>query len=132
MIERKYLPTFPDLVDRLSIVLMKSIFISEYREKYREEMGLIMDDIASIQPDIDSRDIFAALVLMLVNREIWLNESAVRSRTGKGDLHFTHSLNGVRNQAKNKLARMFERTDHKIDCLAEDLPESMGNWRVFE
>ena len=43
--QRKYLPTLPDLVDRLTIVQMKMIFIPEKVEEYRHERELILHDI---------------------------------------------------------------------------------------
>jgi hypothetical protein len=128
MSERKYLPTVGDLVDRMFISLMKSIFID--RETYRKEMFLIWDDLLSMQlPPV----IYPVLVLALVNHEIWVNESIAR-KTGKGGrLRYTHSLNGVRSKAKNQINKLYgERVDEKIDCLAADLPLEMGNWRVFE
>jgi len=133
MNERKYLPTIAELIDRLSIVLMKSIFIPENRDAYRQEMELIKHDIQG--DHIDADFVYAVLVLMLSNRFIWENEAAAR----KGDysmeqrLFTTHSINGVRNLAKNKISQgTGERVDLKVDCLAADLPPNMGNWNVFE
>ena len=141
MTERKYLPTFADLVDRLSIVLLKSIFISENREAYREEMKLIeydLDDLLT-QREVGTRplngeDIRAILTIMLANRTIWQNESEAR-KGGEGFEHLlrlTHSINGVRNTAKNVLAMgAGERVDLKIDALAAKLPPDLGNWDVW-
>src|SRR3989337_3504707 len=42
---RFYLPTLSELVDRLSILQMKEIFIPEYKHEYVEEIELIMHDI---------------------------------------------------------------------------------------
>ena len=42
---RKFLPTFSDLIDRLSICLLKSIFIPENKKQYIEEISLIKHDI---------------------------------------------------------------------------------------
>lgn len=141
MTERKYLPTFADLVDRLSIVLLKSIFISENREAYREEMKLIeydLDDLLT-QREVGTRplngeDIRAILTIMLANRTIWQNESEAR-KGGEGFEHLlrlTHSINGVRNTAKNVLAMgAGERVDLKVDALAAKLPPDLGNWDVW-
>jgi hypothetical protein len=133
MTDRKYLPTTADLIDRLSIVLMKSIFIPEYRAEYRKEIELIKHDIQS--DNIDAKFVYAVLVLMLANRAIWENESEAR-RAGpaiESHLRLTHSLNGVRNRAKNIIASSNgERVDLKVDCLATDLPLGFGDWNVFE
>ena len=144
MTERKYLPTLSDLIDRLSIVQLKAIFNPAKREEYNAEIALIEHDIdVVLQEHFDkfgrsvwAADFRAVMVIMLVNREIWRNEAATRE-CAKSDsastLYLTHSLNGVRNTAKNKIAAaMGERLDYKIDCLAAELESDLVNWRVFE
>jgi hypothetical protein len=132
--ERKYLHTFADLVDRLSIVLLKSIYIREQREAYRVEMALIKHDIHLL--GFDAELLYDTLVLMLANRVIWENESKARAGGSEQDklLKFTHSINGVRNQAKNRIAvANGQRLDKKVDCLAADLPPEFGDWaHVFD
>jgi hypothetical protein len=139
MTERKYLPTIADLIDRLSISLMKSIFID--RDVYRAEMRLIMDDIASClndtkiaaTPEGHVQLLYNCLVLMLANRYIWENEAVARKSGKGGRLRATHSINGVRTRAKNEISKIFgERIDEKVDCLAADLPTDVGDWRVFD
>ena len=34
MSERKYLPTLAELIDRLSIIQLKEVFITEHKEEY--------------------------------------------------------------------------------------------------
>lgn len=157
MIDRKYLPTFSDLIDRLSIAILKSIFIPEHKESYEKEQEFIMHDIDTIlkeksKKDLDTygnpnlnpngieyisingRIIRAMLIIMLTNRYIWENESKARAGGSEQDkfLKLTHSINGVRNTAKNLIsAEMGERIDFKIDCLAEELIKEFGNWNVF-
>ena len=139
---RKYLPTLSDLIDRLSIVMMKAVFISENRESYMEEIALIEHDInmelsrlhGEKNFNLSAYDLRMVMMVMLANRFIWENESLVRSgHHGAEDrLRATHSVNGVRNTAKNKLAMVFgERKDLKVDCLAADLTPELGNWDVF-
>lgn len=138
MTERKYLPTFDSLVDRLSIVLLKSVFIPEHRDEYREEMVLIECDLDSMLLEIgnklSAKSVRAILVIMLANRFIWENEAQAREDGGGiARLKLTHSVNGIRNTAKNVLAQaMNQRLDYKIDCLAADLPIEFGNWKIFE
>lgn len=141
MTDRKYLPTLSDLIDRLSIVQLKAIFNPAKRDEYRLELKDIEHDIDVILnyqfntfgKSLCAADVRAILVLMLANRTIWQNEAAVRDGTGEGDLRLTHSLNGRRNEAKNRIARsMGERLDWKVDCLAESLPEEYGNWRIWD
>jgi hypothetical protein len=137
MSERKYLPTSGELSDLLCISLMKSVFIE--RASYRAKMALIMDDLRSyfnkvpLTPEGHVQFAYALAVLMLSDRYIWENEAITR-KTGKGGrLRVTHSINGVRNRAKNEINKLFgDPVDEKIDCLAADLPLDMGNWRVFD
>lgn len=134
---RRYLPTLPELIDRLAITQLKAIFIPEHAEAYREEMALIMYDIDLIlaeQPKLDAEALRAILLLMLANRFIWENESKARQGGPEQDklLKLTHSINGVRNTAKNIIAsKTGGRKDYKTDSLAADLPPEFGNWRVF-
>jgi hypothetical protein len=132
MIERKYLPTTGQLIDDLQIKLMKSIFID--RDSYRAAMADIMHDLFGGQKVlVDAKFVLDISVLMLSNCTIWQNEAIARKSGKGGRLRFTHSINGVRTRAKNEINKMFgERIDEKIDCLAADLPEEMGNWRVFD
>lgn len=136
--ERKYLLTFSELVDRLSIVQMKAIFIPENHQAYEEEIILISHDIDILlleRPEFwfNAKMIRAILVIMLSNRFIWENESRARLGGGNQDklLKLTHSVNGIRNIAKNVLAKGWgERIDLKIDALAADLPKEFGNWEI--
>lgn len=140
--ERRYLPTLSDLVDRLTIVQQKAIFISERKNEYMSEMSLIMHDIDMILDNLASgtgrrigaKEVRAICVIMLTNRYIWENESRARQGGSEQDklLKLTHSINGVRNAAKNELACIDGgRHDFKIDCFASELTAEFGNWDVF-
>jgi len=135
--ERKYLPTLSDLVDRLTIVQQKMIFIPERADEYRHERALILHDIDLLLqdgPPLTAKAILSVALLALTNRVIWENESKARAGGNEQDklLKLTHSINGVRNTAKNMLSEEFGgRHDYKIDALAADLPEEFGNWRIF-
>jgi len=48
MAVRNYVPTFAELIDRLSILLLKRVHIPENAEAYDEEMGLIIQDMNDI------------------------------------------------------------------------------------
>ena len=140
---RKYLPAFADLADRLSIVLQKMIFIPEQRATYEAEAAAIMHDIDIIldKHPITSAEIVRALQLnMLANRYIWENEAWVRAGEDKSAstevkykrLKGTHSINGVRNSAKNVMTQVDSgRQDYKIDCLAAELVEELGDWNIL-
>lgn len=140
---RLYLPGLADLIDRLSIVLQKEVFIQGHREDYRREQEAIMHDIDLILRDrtpLGADQIRAICILQLSNRFVWENETRIRD--GSSDeppavqlerLRMTHAVNGVRNTAKNAISAFDgSRLDYKIDALSADLPEEHGNWRVFE
>ncbi len=136
---RKYLPTFAELVDRLTIVQLKAIFIPENRQAYIEERKLIEHDldliIAEENIQLGPKAIHAIIMLAICNRYIWENESKARQGGPEQDklLKLTHSINGVRNTAKNVLSQQLgDRVDLKIDCFAAELVKEFGNWNVFE
>ena len=134
--ERKYLPTLAELIDRLSIVQLKAIFIPENAAAYNEERSLIEHDIDLLLADkkLSAKDVRAVMVVMLANRVIWENESKARAGGDDQDklLKFTHSNNGVRNTAKNMIASSAnERVDLKTDCFAEKLVAEFGAWNIF-
>ena len=134
--ERKYLPTLAELIDRLSIVQLKEIFIPENKEAYREERGMIEHDIDLLLADkkLSAKDVRAVMMIMLANRTIWLNESEARKGGDSQDklLKFTHSINGVRAVAKNVISQAAgERLDLKVDSFAASLVKEFGNWAVF-
>tara|TARA_R100001377_G_scaffold45959_2_gene26374 strand:+ start:438 stop:851 length:414 start_codon:yes stop_codon:yes gene_type:complete len=132
---RKYLPTFSELIDRLSIVQLKEVFISENKDEYKIEMNQIMHDIDQLLTNpsakkIDANFIRAIVVLSQMNLHIWHNESNYRKGIKDGnDLELTHGLNGIRNTAKNKIQEKFGgRKDYKIDCLAADFKDWEISW----
>lgn len=136
--DRKYLPTLPDLVDRLTIVQQKMIFIPERATEYEIERADIIHDIDILLkngPAVSGKAVAAIALIMLTNRVIWENESLARKGGSDQDkmLKFTHSINGVRNTAKNVLAGEFGgRHDYKLDCFAAEFGEAFGNWNVFD
>jgi len=141
MDERRYEYAISDLLDRLSIIQLKSIRIPENKKKYDKEIKDILHDIDLIinKKDIkfNARMLHSIMIIMLTNDTIWLNES--KARLGKKEklLKFTHSINGVRNTAKNIISKeVGDREDLKIDCLAEEFLtnkfiKEQGNWKIW-
>ena len=132
------MPTFAELADRMSICILKSIFIPENKEAYDQEVDDIKHDLDKICEERDIKlnsDIVKSLmIIMLSNRYIWENESKCRSGENQdlSALKLTHSINGVRNTAKNVLSKgLGERVDLKIDCLAAELKSEFQNWDIF-
>jgi uncharacterized protein (UPF0335 family) len=127
MKSRKYLPTISELIDRLSIVQLKEVFIPKHKREYSKEIQEILHDLNL--EGIDAEFIRAVVVLSQMNLHIWHNESNFRAGKGEGNLELTHGLNGIRNTAKNKIAeKTGERKDHKIDCLAAEFKDWDVSW----
>ena len=139
MSERKYLPTFAELIDRLAIVQLKYIFIPDNSVEYKQEMDDIIHDLNIVATEKDIKItgdmIINIMRVMLTNRYICENETKARAGGDEQDklLKLTHSVNGVRNTAKNMISNETgDRVDLKVDCLASELIEEFGNWQLFE
>ena len=134
MKNRKYLPTLSELIDRLSIVQLKEVFIPEHKLEYSKEIDDIVHDIQLVLNESDgiitADTIRAIIVLAQMNLHIWHNESNVRKGISDGNsLELTHGLNGIRNAAKNKIQEVAGgRKDYKIDCLAADMQVWEVSW----
>jgi|TARA_R100000458_G_C8231107_1_gene212749 hypothetical protein len=134
MENRKYLPTLSELIDRLSIVQLKEVFIPEHKSEYAQEISDILHDIDLTLEEkdviLDSDAIRAIVVLAQMNLHIWHNESNYRKGIKDGnDLELTHGLNGIRNVAKNKIQETVGgRKDYKIDCLAAEFKDWEISW----
>ena len=130
MRNRKYLPTISELIDRLSIVQLKEVFISEHKEEYAQDIKDIVHDITEC--GADGELVRAVIVLAQMNLHIWHNESNYRKGIKDGnDLELTHGLNGIRNTAKNIVQSKFGgRKDYKIDCLAADFKDWEISWNL--
>jgi hypothetical protein len=134
MTDRKYLPTFSELIDRLSIVQLKEVFLTDHKNEYSEEIKDILHDIELIiqenNVELNAEVIRAIVVLSQMNLHIWHNESNYRKGIKDGNnLELTHGLNGIRNTAKNKIQEVVGgRKDYKIDCLAADFKDWEISW----
>ena len=131
--ERKYLPTLAELIDRLSIAQLKEVFITEHKEEYAQEIKDIVHDIQlclNEAEEITAESIRAIVVLSQMNLHIWHNETNWRKGIREGNnLELTHGLNGIRNTAKNKIQEIVGgRKDYKIDCLAADFKDWEISW----
>ena len=125
---RKYLPTVSELIDRLSIVQLKEVFIPEHKEEYAQEIKDIIHDLEL--EGLDGELIRAVIVSSQMNLHIWHNESEARKGINAGEnLQLTHGLNGIRNTAKNKIQERFGgRKDYKTDCLAAEFKDWEISW----
>jgi hypothetical protein len=134
MEERKYLPTLSELIDRLSIVQLKEVFITDHKAEYAEEIAAIVHYIQLYLDEsteaVTAETIRAVVVLSQMNLHIWHNESNYRKGIRDGNnLELTHGLNGIRNVAKNKIQEVNGgRKDYKIDCLAAEFKDWEISW----
>lgn len=133
MNQRKYLPTLGELIDRLSIIQLKEVFIPEHKDEYAQEIADIVHDIQLIlneTNEINAETIRAIIVLAQMNLHIWHNESNCRRGINQGNnLELTHGINGIRNTAKNIIQdRVGGRLDYKIDCLAAEFKDWEISW----
>ena len=132
---RKYLPTIAELIDRLSIIQLKEVFISEHKEEYAQEIKDIVHDLnkLGLEKEYDYSNlgelIRAVVVLSQMNLHIWHNETQYRAGTGDCNLGLTHGLNGIRNTAKNMIQEnVGGRKDYKIDCIAAEFKDWEVSW----
>jgi hypothetical protein len=131
---RKYLPTLSELIDRLSIVQLKEVFMPEYKEEYAQEIKDIIHDIdlelSEKSVILSGDDIRSIIVLTQMNLHIWHNESEARKGiNAEENLRLSHGLNGIRNTSKNKLQESIGgRKDYKIDCLASEFKDWEVSW----
>ena len=131
---RKYLPTLAELVDRLSIIQLKEVFITDHKDEYAKEIKEIVHDIELILDDesirLTGEDVRAIIVLSQMNLHIWHNESEARKGINAGEnLLLTHGLNGIRNTAKNIIqSSIGGRKDYKIDCIADEFKDWEISW----
>lgn len=134
MTQRRYLQTLSELIDRLSIVQLKEVFIPEHKTEYSQEIGDIVHDIQLILDEnngtINAETIRAIVVLAQMNLHIWHNESNYRRGIKDGNnLELTHGLNGIRNTSKNIIQEVIGgRKDYKVDCLAAEWSDWEISW----
>lgn len=131
---RKYVPTLAELIDRLSIIQLKEVFIPEHKKEYADEISSIVHDIQICLDEgsepITAEVVRAIVVLSQMNLHIWHNESNARKGINSGEnLMLTHGINGIRNTAKNKIQEIRGgRKDYKIDCLSADFKDWEISW----
>lgn len=122
----KYHLEIGELLDRLTILQMKEVKIPETKQQVSEEIDMIVHDINVImsnsQKQITAEFLRDLVILAQFNAHIWYNEANARNGNKDGNsLLLTHSINGIRCEARNRLQRLFDgRIERKIDCLAAE------------
>lgn len=130
---RQYNLTIAELIDRLSIVTLKSVKIFKNKKEYEKEASLLIKDIHTILKNKKIKDygqfIRAVGMIFFINEMIWSGEC--KAREGKNQdlklLKLTHSLNRIRSQAKNIICQeVGERKDLKLDYMDAELTKQFG------
>ncbi len=132
----KYRYTWSELADRLSICILKSIFLVDKKTEYEKEIADIMHDLDLLIEEggikISSKMIRALQLLGISNRFIWELES--KARAGEGQdytlLRTSHAINGIRTTAKNVISQeLGERVDMKVDATSTlDVKNEKMDW----
>ena len=132
---RKWVPSFSEIIDRLSIHQMKEVLIPQHKDKYYNEMMDMVHDldtmIAEHNIQISGHLIHSIVALSQINAHIWYNEASVRSGETQdlNKLRLTHGLNGIRSRIMNLISDAIsdtERKDYKADCLAAEF----SDWKM--
>ena len=126
---RRYLPTMAELVDRLTILQIREVLDPKDKESYGNQIKKIEEDLETAY-SLDAELVRAIIVLSQINLHIWMNESGAREgEDGLNNLRLTHGLNGLRNQAKNKLNFISgEEGEQKIECTAAEFKDWEISW----
>jgi hypothetical protein len=126
---RKYHLEVGELLDRLTILQLKEVKVPETKEQVQQEIEEIVHDINCIitnsHKQITAQFLRDLIILAQFNAHIWYNESEARKGNKDGNLLLlTHSINGIRVEARNRLQRLFDgRIEKKVDCLAAEFKE---------
>jgi len=107
--ERKFLPAFAELIDRLTVDQIKEVLLPEIKITVADEMENICHDIdlliAERELKLSSRMIRIIIALSQLNLHIWRLKDRMQEDSTHYDeqLKKAHQLNGIRNQLKNIL-----------------------------
>jgi hypothetical protein len=108
-IDRAFLPSFAELIDRLSVDQIKELLLPHCKEAVAAEMVNISHDIDGLinqrELRLTSRLIRMFIALAQINLHIWMLKDKMKEFPARYDeyLKLAHQLNGTRNQLKNML-----------------------------
>ncbi|MBW2334256.1 MAG: hypothetical protein JRF06_04045 [Deltaproteobacteria bacterium] len=107
--ERKFLPAFAELIDRLTVDQIKEVLLPEIKITVADEMEKLCHDVDLLIEErelkLSSRIIRIIIALSQLNLHIW----RLKDQMQEGTVHYNeqlkkaHQLNGIRNQLKNIL-----------------------------
>lgn len=111
---RKYLPTFAELIDQLTVDQIKVVMFPTNKKQVCDEIKRIEHDIDLIMKNnnvvISVEILRSIIILSQVNLHIWHQKDEMQEKPEQYQdlLKFAHQLNGIRNQMKNSI---MERTN---------------------
>jgi len=117
---RQFLPTFAELLDRMTVTQIKLSLIEIGKEDFKDELRKISHDLNNIieakRISLDSDLILTFINLAQLNLHIWNNKDKMQENLDNQEtylqlLKISHQLNGFRNQLKNKLLAVEGITD---------------------
>ncbi len=130
----KYHLDLGQLLDMLTILQLKEVHrAGELKEQITQEIEDIVHDVNVIltnsHKQITAEFLRDLIILAQFNTHVWVNEDAARKGNEGDILRLTHSLNGIRVEARNRLQRLLNgRIEKKIDCLANTMIEEYKQW----
>lgn len=135
--ERKWLPTLGELIDRMSVVSLKITYNKDLKEEYAKEMQDLVDDVNLILTNVVGKEKLTAeflkfvVILSQFNTMIWIQEDNARKGDENGnELYKTHIYNGIRCRAKDFISTYSnERKDPKIDALGALITDYEPVWK---
>lgn len=107
--EREFLPTFADLIDRLTIDQIKETLLDKGNGTHAAEIKRLEHDIDGLIQEsglgASARVFRIVTVLAQVNLHIWHCKDQMAAEPDRYDewLRLAHQLNGIRNRMKNLL-----------------------------
>jgi hypothetical protein len=117
---RQFLPTFAELLDRMTVTQIKLSLIENGKEDFKDELRKISHDLNNIieakSISLNSDLILIFINLAQLNLHIWNNKDKMQENLDNQEtylqlLKISHQLNGFRNQLKNKLLAVEGITD---------------------
>jgi hypothetical protein len=107
--DRTFLPSFAELIDRLSVDQIKELLLPHCKEAVAAEMVNISHDIDGLIDQrrirLTSRLVRMFIALAQINLHIWMLKEKMKEFPSRYNeyLKLAHQLNGTRNQLKNML-----------------------------
>jgi len=123
-------PSFSEIIDRLSILNIKRIFIKKDAISFSKEIQKLHNDIDFYMDKnnilCNSQHFRLIISLAQINLNIWLTKEEMTNHNDNylKNMKLGHQLNGIRNQLKNKILDingLSERSFEKTNTTREDL-----------